>query len=64
VGAVVAWSLTWIGALLRLGTFLGASLEIGFWLQAVSVGVTIIGTILVATRRYGAHEQGAAGLAA
>jgi len=63
VGAVVAWSLTWIGALLRLGTF-GFSLEIGFWLQAVSIGVTIIGTILVATRRNGAHERGAAGLAA
>lgn len=64
VGAVVAWSLTWIGALLRLGSFLGASLEIGFWLQAVSIGVTIIGTILVATRRVGAHERGAAGLRA
>jgi hypothetical protein len=56
VGAVVAWSLTWIGALLRLGTFLGASLEIGFWLQAVSIGMAIIGTILVAARRRGAHE--------
>jgi hypothetical protein len=64
VGAVLAWSLTWIGALLRLGTFLGASLEIGFWLQAVSIGMTIIGTILVATRRNGAHERGVAGLAA
>jgi hypothetical protein len=64
VGAVVAWSLTWIGALLRLGTFLGASLEIGFWLQAVSIGVAVIGTILVATRRMGAHERGAAGLGA
>ncbi len=64
VGAVVAWSLTWIGALLRLGTFLGASLEIGFWLQAVSIGVAVIGTILVATRRTGAHERGAAGLGA
>jgi hypothetical protein len=47
-----------------LGTFLGASLEIGFWLQAVSIGMTIIGTILVATRRNGAHERGVAGLAA
>ena len=58
VGAVGAWSLTWIGALLRLGTFLGTSLEMGFWLQAVSIGVTIIGTILVGTRRAGAHERG------
>ena len=59
VGAVAAWSLTWIGVLLRLGTFAGASLEVGFWLQAVSIGVAIIGTILVATRRMGAHERGA-----
>ena len=57
VGAVVAWSLTWIGALLRLGTLLDASLEIGFWLQAVSIGVAVIGTILVATHRTGAHER-------
>jgi hypothetical protein len=45
VGAVAAWSLTWIGVLLRLGTF--ASWEVGFWLQAVSIGVAVIGTILV-----------------
>jgi hypothetical protein len=60
VGAVAAWSLTWIGVLLRLGTF--ASWEVGFWLQAVSIGVAIIGTILVATRRTRAHERGAADL--
>jgi len=60
VGAVAAWSLTWIGVLLRLGTFAGASLEVGFWLQAVSIGVAIIGTILVAARRRGAHEPGTA----
>ena len=47
VGAVAAWSLTWIGILLRLGTFAGASVEVGFWLQAVSIGVAVIGTILV-----------------
>jgi hypothetical protein len=62
VGAAAAWSLTWIGVLLRLGTFAGASWEVGFWLQAVSIGVAVIGTILVATRRTGAHERGAAGL--
>lgn len=60
VGAVAAWSLTWIGVLLRLGTF--ASWEVGFWLQAVSIGVAIIGTILVATRRTRAHERRAADL--
>jgi hypothetical protein len=31
----------------------------GFWLQAISIGVVIIGTILAATRRMGAHERGA-----
>lgn len=56
LGAVVAWSLTWIGALLRLGTYLDASLEFGFWLQAASIGVAVIGTLLIATRRPGAHE--------
>jgi hypothetical protein len=61
VGAVAAWSLTWIGVLLRLGTFAQASLEVGFWLQAVSIGVAVIGTILVATRRTGAHERSRVG---
>jgi hypothetical protein len=40
----------------------GLSLEAGFWLQAVSIGVAVIGTILVATRRTGAHEHGAPGV--
>ena len=52
-GAVSAWSLTWIGSLLqtaglREGTITrGLSLDAGFWLQAVSIGVAVIGTILV-----------------
>ena len=65
-GAVSAWSLTWIGSLLqsaglREGATIpdGLTLEIGFWLQAVSIGVAVIGTILVATRRMGVHEDGA-----
>jgi hypothetical protein len=37
-------------------------LEIGFWLQAVSIGVVVIGTILVVTHRTEAHEKGSAGL--
>ena len=67
-GAVAAWSLTWIGSLLQTaslqgsGTIGGLSLEIGFWLQAASIGVVVIGTILVATRRTGAHEHGAPGI--
>jgi hypothetical protein len=66
-GAVAAWSLTWIGSLLQTASLRDSaigwlSLEAGFWLQAVSIGVTVIGTILVATRRTGAHERDAAGL--
>ena len=62
-GAVAAWSLTWIGSLLQTaslregGTIAGLSLEVGFWLQTVSIGVTVIGTILVATLRTGTHER-------
>lgn len=56
IGAVAAWALTWIGSLLRIGTF-GGSLKIGFWLQAVSIGVVVIGTFLVTPRRPGAHER-------
>jgi hypothetical protein len=65
-GAVSAWSLTWIGSLLRAASLReettipqGLSLEVGFWLQAVSIGVAVIGTVLVATRRTDAHERGA-----
>jgi hypothetical protein len=70
-GAVAAWSLTWIGSLLQSASLrgrsiAGPSLEVGFWLQAVSIGVAVIGTILVAGRRMGAHERdaGAASLVA
>ena len=58
MGAVAAWSLTWIGTLITIGTFTGVSLEVGFWLQALGIGVAIIGAILVAARRRGAHERG------
>lgn len=64
-GAVAAWSLTWIGSLLQTvslrngSTIPRLSLETGFWLQAISIGVVIIGTILVAAPRMGAHERGA-----
>ena len=68
-GAVSAWSLTWIGSLLqsadvREGATIprGLSLEAGFWLQAVSIGVAVIGTILVVSRRTRAHEHGAPGI--
>ncbi len=71
VGAVSAWSLTWIGSLLQTASLReettipqGLSLEAGFWLQAVSIGVAVIGTILVATRRTGAHEHGAPSMGA
>jgi hypothetical protein len=69
-GAVTVWSLTWIASLLQSaslrggGTFTRYSLEIGFWLQAMSIGVVVIGTILVATHRAEAHERDPAGLGA
>jgi ABC-type Co2+ transport system permease subunit len=49
-GAVAAWSLTWLGSLLRAANLRDnalsgrLSLEVGFWLQAVSIGVAVIGT--------------------
>ncbi|HET7929556.1 MAG TPA: hypothetical protein VFM40_08405, partial [Actinomycetota bacterium] len=63
-GSVAAWALTWIGSLVRSATLRegdalpgGLTLEIGFWIQAVSIGLAVIGTLLVATRRVGAHER-------
>ncbi|HEY8235256.1 MAG TPA: hypothetical protein VIF85_01350 [Gaiellaceae bacterium] len=55
---VVAWSLTWTGIMIRDAAFeLGITLEWGFWVHAVSVGVVAIGTIVVvATARAGAHS--------
>jgi hypothetical protein len=48
---VVAWSLTWTGFMIRQATLgLGISLEWGIWLQALSVGVVVIGTILAVAR--------------
>ena len=67
-GAVLAWSLTWIGSLLQTADLRertiprGLSLETGYWLQVVSIGVAVIGTILVVSKRTGAHEHGAPGI--
>jgi len=45
--AVAAWSLPWIGFMLSVAeTSVGLSLEVGYWSQAVSIGVVIIGTIV------------------
>lgn len=51
-GVVAAWSLTWMGLVLQSASLhnegiADLSLEMGFWLQAVSIGVVVIGTILV-----------------
>ena len=67
-GAVSAWSLTWIGSLLQTASLRettipeGLSLVAGFGLQAVGICVTVIGTVLIATRRTRAHERDAAGM--
>jgi hypothetical protein len=57
--AVAAWSLPWIGVMLSAAqTSVGISFEVGYWVQAVSIGVVIIGTIVVmATARAKAYEQ-------
>jgi hypothetical protein len=48
IGAVAAWSLPWIGGMLAAAqTSLGLSFEVGYWVQAVSIGVVITGTIVV-----------------
>jgi hypothetical protein len=59
IAAVAAWSLPWIGVMLSTAqTRLDLSLEIGYWVQAVSIGVVIIGTIVVmASTRTRANEQ-------
>ena len=47
---VVAWSLTWTGLMIREATFgLGITLEWGFWVQASSIDVVVIGTVVVVT---------------
>jgi hypothetical protein len=59
--AVAAWSLPWIGFMLFAAqTSVGLSFEVGYWVQAVSIGVVITGTIVVmASARAKAYEQDA-----
>jgi hypothetical protein len=59
IGAVGAWSLPWIGVMLSTAqTSVGISLEVGYWVQAVSIGVVIVGTIVVlASGKVKASEQ-------
>jgi hypothetical protein len=61
IGAVGAWSLPWIGVMLSTAqTSVGISLEVGYWVQAVSIGVVIVRAIVVmAFARAKAHEQDA-----
>lgn len=60
--AVLAWASTWFGVLLRQTSLLESvipetSLAVGFWLQAVSILVVILGTVAgLITARRGAHE--------
>jgi hypothetical protein len=60
VAVTVAWSLSWIGVLVSGWRFY--DYEVGFWSMVVSVGVVIIGTILVwLSARHTAHEPDSAG---
>jgi hypothetical protein len=45
VAVTVAWSLSWIGILVSVSG--GFGYEVGYWSMLVSVGVVIVGTILV-----------------
>jgi hypothetical protein len=48
---VAAWSLMWIGLMIRQASIgLGIALEWGVWLQALSVGVVVIATVLAVAR--------------
>jgi hypothetical protein len=51
----------WIGVMPSTAqTSVGISLEVGYWVQAVSIGVVIVGAIVVmAFARAKAHEQDA-----
>jgi hypothetical protein len=40
----VTWSITWVGALLRSTGF---SVEIGFFVMWVGIGVVVVGTVIV-----------------
>ena len=62
--AVLAWATTWFGALLRQTSLVSSSsvipetsLAVGFWLQALSILVVILGTLAgLVTARRGAQE--------
>jgi hypothetical protein len=58
VATVVAWSLTWTGLMIRQTTFrFGIAMGWGLWVQALSVGVVVIGTILaMASARAGVRS--------
>ncbi|HJS27461.1 MAG TPA: hypothetical protein VJ913_10090 [Actinomycetota bacterium] len=61
--AILAWASTWFGVLLRQVSFVSSvvpetSLTVGFWLQAVSILVVVLGTVAgLITARRGAHER-------
>jgi hypothetical protein len=59
--AVAAWSLPWIGIILAAAqSSADLSFEVGYWVQTVSIGVVIIGTIVVmASARAKAYERDA-----
>jgi hypothetical protein len=46
VAGVAAWTLTWIGVLMNLEAAFGPY-EVGYWVLLASMGVAIIGTVVV-----------------
>jgi hypothetical protein len=60
VAVTVAWSLSWIGVLVSGWRFY--DYEVGFWSMVVSVGVVIVGTIIVwVSASHATHEPDSAG---
>ena len=59
VAVTVAWSLSWVGILVRSSA--GFRYEVGYWSMLVSVGVVIVGTIVVwVSGRQTAHDPDSA----
>jgi hypothetical protein len=55
VAGIAAWTLTWIGVLMNQAAF--GSHEVGYWVLLASMGVAIIGTVVVwASARAHARE--------
>jgi len=61
VAVTVAWSSAWIGVLVSQSGVSGVVYRVGYWTMLVSVGVVVVGTLLVwVSGRQMGHEQDSA----